>query len=423
MLGEAVFYTATAAVGIAWLVGTRTRPWRAADPKPRIYWAMLTSYLTYSALFLPPVAALIGRLTGIPNSPRLLADFLAVAGLWGSQQWLHLLGLDDHGRGDSTCSGSRNAPPLRWLDRGWLLLAVVGAGIGLFTLGAPSRISTQSTSTFVLSAGYRPNVAILAYSLVVYGYCGLIYLRFLIAFFESWRDVRLVADPVQRVPFHFAYDAFIFGWLFNVYTCLYTVARFLIRPASPPNPDGLAGLLLSGFTMLLLLAYHVPLRTASEYYALWRLGPLWRTLCETVPRIARSISHQGTGAFRLHRRVTEIWDGIAALHDYRDPRIAARAWQLCHAAELTPKQAEAIVEAAVLAGAIRAHALGQPVPSPFPPPVPPAGHHLGGEIGFLIRVGWALHHSQIVAAALAETEDGYDAPGPMIAGTRRSRQR
>jgi hypothetical protein len=108
--------------------------------------------------------------------------------------------------------------------------------------------------------------------------------------------------------------------------------------------------------------------------------------------------------FRLYRRVVEIRDGRLALRPYFDHRAAEYARALCQEARLSDEEATAVVEAASLAAAVRARALGRTMDQPASLAPTPGGADLASERIFLQRVAYCYQRSPIVRAVLARAE-------------------
>src|SRR6185503_4823752 len=136
-------------------------------------------------------------------------------------------------------------------------------------------------------------------------------------------------------------------------------------------------------------------RWCARYAACRRLYPLWRALYHAAPHIALDppasalgdATHVADVSFQLCRRVIEIRDGCLEMRRYADPAIAVAARAEAARAGLAGDDADAFVEAACLAAALRAHATGQPVAHEVAVPATGGGaDDVDGEAGFLCRV-------------------------------------
>ena len=121
------------------------------------------------------------------------------------------------------------------------------------------------------------------------------------------------------------------------------------------------------------------------------------------PREDPELSHTAQDMdLLLTRQIIEIRDGQLALRPNYDPAIARAARELARARGLTGDGAEAAVEAAQIAGALRAKAAGHVLPG-HPDAVlhDPADGDLQEEVAWLVRVADAFRSSPVVPAALA----------------------
>jgi amino acid transporter len=144
-----------------------------------------------------------------------------------------------------------------------------------------------------------------------------------------------------------------------------------------------------------------------------RLGPLWREICDVVPEVALLPRYRGPAALRSTARhaplrairmQVEILDGYAALAPWMSVRAFAAAREQAQRYRLTGPEADAAIEAAVLAAAVRARGR-DPVPEPDGEPgygtvlrSPDAS--VGATLTRLVQVGHALRRSPVVPATL-----------------------
>ncbi len=96
--------------------------------------------------------------------------------------------------------------------------------------------------------------------------------------------------------------------------------------------------------------------------------------------------------FRLHQQIIEIRDAALALRPYRDPEVASAATVVAKTARLVGDELMAVVEAAVLAAAVRTKNAGNPERRPaadtgWPPTL---GADLRSEAGWLMKVSRAF---------------------------------
>jgi hypothetical protein len=186
--------------------------------------------------------------------------------------------------------------------------------------------------------------------------------------------------------------------------------------ASPILGGGGAILVVTGLT---LPAWGPGVSWVYQTVGRWRayrgLGPLWRAVYDVLPGIALDHPPRTFGSdlgirdveYRVLRRVVEIRDARLGLRPYLDSRMAARARCLGERAGLVGEDLRAVIEAAMLAGAIRAKRSGTPRPGDAPPgePVPAGGDDLASETAWWVRVSRAFVSSAVVAAALSERSE------------------
>jgi amino acid transporter len=151
----------------------------------------------------------------------------------------------------------------------------------------------------------------------------------------------------------------------------------------------------------------IPMELWAALRTIRQLGPLWREIHAAVPEVALLPRYRGLAALRSTARhaplqairmQVEILDGYAALAPWMTAQVRAVAEGQVRRYRLTGPEADAAVEAAVLAAAIRAR--GQdPAPANADQPVlsPPDATLTG-----LVLVGHALRRSPVVPATLRE---------------------
>ncbi|QMU79574.1 hypothetical protein GXW83_31580 [Streptacidiphilus sp. PB12-B1b] len=164
---------------------------------------------------------------------------------------------------------------------------------------------------------------------------------------------------------------------------------------------------------------------ARAHRPYWRLYPLWDALTTAVPYVVLDTGDRASllggrrrpgrvalrAGYRLTRRYVEIRDARLELRPFLDPGVAAAAEQAGGRAGLAPDQLAAVVEAARLAAAMRAVALGiTPERTALAPQrdartgADPGGADAAAEIAWLVRVAAALVDSPVVASVLADTD-------------------
>lgn len=155
-------------------------------------------------------------------------------------------------------------------------------------------------------------------------------------------------------------------------------------------------------TFAFLAMERAHLADCSSFFArcaLRQLRPLHSALCKAVPEAANAAASGGRSStrLRLYQQVIEIRDAALALRRYRDPDVASAAAAAAQAAGLAVPELPAVVEAAVLAAAIRARNAGCPVRQQADeaalPPTP--GADLRSEAAWLVKVSRAFAESPL----------------------------
>lgn len=141
------------------------------------------------------------------------------------------------------------------------------------------------------------------------------------------------------------------------------------------------------------------------------LEPLWRELTGAAPNVVLG-SEELEGEpndvdLLLHRRVIEISDGILTLRPYQSLRIHEAAQRALDERQMKHgEERDAIVEAAVLHGAVQAKRAGKEPDSheaPLAPGTASREGNLRAETQWLLRVAHAYAHSDIVRVAVTDT--------------------
>ncbi|MCX4751555.1 hypothetical protein OG455_39670 [Kitasatospora sp. NBC_01287] len=266
-----------------------------------------------------------------------------------------------------------------------------------------------------------------------------------------WRYARAVDGPWLRRGLRFVTVGAVFGEGYavpKVVNMLWDLfgpspLHYVSSVVAPMSASVSAALFAVGFTMPAWGAGVSRGREfAATYRAYRRLYPLWHAIAEQFPEIVlfpptprtarrgagelrRLVGRQvieirdGRLALRPHddpelghtardmellvsRQTVEIRDGQLALRPHYEPALASAARELARSKGLTGDRAEAVVEAARIAGALRARAAGEAPPeSPGPAPHDPADGDPQAEVVWLIQVADAYRGSPLVRAALA----------------------
>ncbi|WP_051970870.1 MAB_1171c family putative transporter [Kitasatospora azatica] len=146
-----------------------------------------------------------------------------------------------------------------------------------------------------------------------------------------------------------------------------------------------------------------PVRQLRARRSYRRIGPLWSALHAVRPEIALEPPISGIGLwgnteFALYRRVIEIRDGQLWLRAHLHPQVPQWAAAAC-GSETGERRRAATVEAAVLAAALEAAAVGHRYPRAlaegYVPPAVPAD--LDTETAWLVMVSEEFTGSRVVA--------------------------
>jgi hypothetical protein len=142
-------------------------------------------------------------------------------------------------------------------------------------------------------------------------------------------------------------------------------------------------------------------RQAPLWSAYWRLYPLWRLLRQAVPEIELPLEPgmRWNIRYRLHRRVIEIRDAQLVLRPYSAPVVAKLAAAMAQESDLSPDNAAAVVEAAVIVSSLQWHVRGSvrhhdSIPEEHVGAAP--SNDIRVEAARLILVCRAIRHSRIV---------------------------
>jgi hypothetical protein len=371
---------------------------RPRDRSLRAYWTTLLFLGLAVTALLPPVYLALGRLTGVPNLARLLGNGLVMVACWSLRAFLLHLALPPE--------ASRRA-----IARAGLALVAMLALLAFFFALAPLGEAAPTDFT----GRYADAPFILPYRLVFLAYLG----ATAVAVSRlTWRYAGLADRGALRLGLRLVAVGAGAGLAYIAHETLRVVAASAGLPYPVPAPDTVTQVLMTAAAALMVVGSTLPSwgwRAGAATPAAWwaryrayrRLGPLWRAV---APDAAGGPTDALGDAwtlrdlrFRLYRRVVEIRDGWAALGPYQSPRAAACARALCRRAGLSGEEVAPIVDAAVLAAALRARARGE---APAGGGAPPAGGgtSLTSEVRYLERVAHHLRHSPVVRGTIEALE-------------------
>ncbi|MDP9372739.1 MAG: hypothetical protein M3Q65_09870 [Chloroflexota bacterium] len=350
-------------------------------------------------LFLPPVSAVVNRWTGIPDTARLLANILSVAGCWAYQPAIDQFADVPQGkRGLARLTGNV-----------WLMVGTVGALAALF--GLATRAGEHQTATWGYMAYYGNGPFALAYTGVFMGYMELTAFRLL---HLSWRLDRLIDRPDLHLRARLQTAGWGLAVLYGVHEWLHALLRYLgLTYPAPGAAVVTSGIVGCGVLLTMSGGFLDLYGWGTRYRAYRQLYPLWRDLHRATPQIAltalfrppRSALEDALAindiGLRLYRRTIKIQDGAVALQPYTDASVEDDARTLCHRCSLAPKETHAVVKATGLAGAIRAKRLKHRVTRPATIHVNQDAANFASEVTYLQQVARAYSRSPIVSAVLA----------------------
>ncbi|HWS32401.1 MAG TPA: MAB_1171c family putative transporter [Actinoplanes sp.] len=388
---DTVLYVACAATG--WLTFgyilrlQRLRP----SPARRAVTVTFGAFAAGITLAIPPLAAAVDGLTGMPNLAKVLSHGCVMAIVVGSESWLLFLALPPEQAGRRT---------LRWI------LATAGAYLAMLGLfgytllaGSPVRLTVE----------YARDPMVTAYLL----------LFLVVGFFASfidisrlcWQYARTCGRTWLRRGLRTTAVGAAFALLYALNKILYLLAYW--SGSQPEGERQIAAVLVTLSALLMSIGLTMPawgprLPRWSDLRSYRRLTPLWHDLVTELPHIELDPAlRRARTAIRdidyaLIRRLAEIRDARLALRPFMDARVTAVAEQHAGRAGLTGEDCRATVEAAQLAYAIRMHRAGNVTDNPQPADtlhLPGDGYV--GEVAWLVKVAGAYARSEVVVRTLA----------------------
>ncbi len=393
MAGESV---SAALVVLLWgslLVKLQALHWRVRDPDQRANCVSLLAVALAMTVFHPPIYRAIDRAAGIPNFSRLLGNSLGVVSAWAFQPVIiRLLHDRAHKRGI--------------LGSGWLVTGTIAIMALLFF-----RASVPVEAPMDFQARYSAAPYTAEYRLVLLAYIGILVLQIFLRSLRNGRVIGSIPQSYLRLQARVQTIGWGLGVAYAGLECGY-IAFALVGIVSPHTyPSTLAytlfasgcGALLSGG---LLGAYH----WGGQYRTYRLLYPLWRDLYHATPGIALDPPHSARADMltlrnldlHLYRRVTEIRDGVVALHRYTDAAMHDRARTFCCGTDMPAEDISACTDAIVWAAAIQAKRRGERVLIPVGATPMRTGMDLGAEVRHLERVARAYRKCAGCAGTLGD---------------------
>lgn len=385
---------------ISWIaVGFKVAALRR-DPTSPAQRAMVASFAALAVSFTfstPPVYLAFDRLVGVPNLARLCAHSSVMALSISAQGWLLYWAHPDQIRA-------------RVLRRTAVFIAVVAAMTVLFFLAPVDEETLDFSSRY----GDAPFVA--EYMVIFLGYFGATLAD---TGRLSWQYSKLAGERWLRLGLRLSVVGAALGGAYCIEKGGYVLLRRLgvtpfpdvVQESFGPVLGGLGGIvLLTGITIPAWGRRVEELFTSLRRYRSYhRLRPLWTALYRAQPEIAleeppalhRDLRMRDLD-YRLLRRVVEIRDARLALRPYLDAAAASAARAVGERAGLAERRLAALVEATVLAHAIRAKRREAPAGEPYTAAAT-GGDDLAGETAWLVGVA-KMFASALAAEAVRDAE-------------------
>ncbi|MEU4215879.1 MAB_1171c family putative transporter [Actinoplanes sp. NPDC026623] len=351
------------------------------------------------ALSTPSVWAAFDRALGVPNLAALVTQSIVIADSAALQAlmlfWMY----------------PRTQAWRKIRFRATLLTGVLLVMSALFLM---TPAATERTRDFVATHAHLPT-----YSLYLLVYLAAYTITRIDILRMSWRYAPVAGAPWLRRGLR------IFG-LGAICGLFYAAARITDVVAAvvgwdPSRWENVARLGASIGAIVTIVGLTIPgwgpnLSRVAEWFGSQRayrqLYPLWSALHRAVPGIALDPPSRNEWLYRyavravkfkLTRRAVEIRDGRLALRDHFDARVESAARQAAAERNLDDSQLSTVVEAAVLAGAVRAMQRDELPVEPVLLDVDGDGDRtdMATEVKWLVEVSLAFDRSPVVAAALA----------------------
>lgn len=358
----------------------------ASNPAGRALTGALFWLALSTTFFSPPIYRRIGEATGVANLAVLLAELCGIIMIWPARNLL-LYQDRDWDRARRRARGRYRVLPAL------LVLAVAFWAQAGGDTNDPRYVFDRAADPFAVAFMTLHHLVLVGAGIDAMAFC--------------WR-LSSGKEGGLRVGLR-AVAAAGGGALVMVgYDLSYFAASLLHRStAAWGDVPLLMALMLHTSTSLFAIGATLPdlvprvVRLAKAGWALHQLHPLWRDLAAAEPAVvlprAHAVHHLER---RLHRRVTEIRDAQLALHGYRPPASASPAVVLAESASIDSKAWAAFVEAASIAGAVRAKARGLPAQEGEPALRPAVGGaDLDSEVAWLVEIARHYPAARQLAAA------------------------
>jgi len=341
--------------------------------------ALLCMALCFTMLD-PPLYAAIDRVTGVPNLARLLANSSGVVAACAFAPVTARL--------SEPASLRRGVWDSWWLMALTLVLMIVLFFRADLPVSAPGGFPER----------YDTTPAVAAYRCIFLGYIGLTCCRC----FVLWRRFSAAVGAVTRPALRRQVRLQTVGWALGAVYCAQECAYILLRATGAGAPStyfpALAyGLLAGCFALILSDGFFSVWDWGERYRTYGALSPLWYDLFAVLPGIALDPPHAGRVQrarlgdldFRLHRRVTEIRDGVTTLQPYLDRAMVRWAQRYCRRMGVAQEAMGQYVEAVTLAAAIHAKGRKERARRPLTAPLLPNTVDLDDDVRHLRAVAAA----------------------------------
>ncbi|MBF6064979.1 hypothetical protein IU494_30500 [Nocardia terpenica] len=249
----------------------------------------------------------------------------------------------------------------RLVVRQAIIAGLVVVAMGVLLVAGHTRFTTE----FVTVYGKRPSIT--AYLALFSAYLSWAFVAFIAL-------IRRYSAATPDRPLRAGLRIMMLGAFAGLLWAAWKTIVLVINQVAPHpvRVEALVTALLSSSAEALIAAggivalafrfVRVPLERARTARYCRQLEPLWSQMYRALPEIKLAPIEQGD-EFSVYRRVIEIRDANLALRAHCHPDVRRWAVEAARQAGITGEKADVIAEAAVIAGAIDAHAAGVGYPA------------------------------------------------------------
>ncbi|MFI9504940.1 MAB_1171c family putative transporter [Nocardia sp. NPDC052566] len=275
--------------------------------------------------------------------------------------------------------------------------ALVSTSMGVLLIIGDTRFTAEFVTV------YGNSLPITAYLVLFSAYCASAFAAFLAL-------IRRYSAATPERPLRIGLNTMMVGAFAGLLWAAWKTVVLVVNRISPQPvaaealitallSSTAAALIAIGAVIPLVIRYiGAPIRRARTARYDRELTPLWRQVHHALPEINLSPIEDSGDEFSIYRRVIEIRDANLALRAHCHPQLRRWATDAAHHHGITGDQVQVVVEAAVTAGAIEAHAVG--VRFHTAPSTAEASHigagDLSAERDWLIRVSRAFAQDLVV---------------------------